>query len=96
MPGGSGPILGTIIELARMGKVNDADVFAQATGGRHLSFETLKGLEETIARAGEDIHSQYLLSFVPRSSSGGFHRVAVEVPSHPDAVVRARPGYWGQ
>jgi VWFA-related protein len=100
MPGGPGPILGTIIELARMGKINDADAFAQATGGRHLSFETLKGLEETIARAGEDIHSQYLLSFVPQSStgpsSGGFHRVAVEVPSHPDAVVRARPGYWGQ
>ena len=96
MPGGPGPILGTIIELARMGKINDADAFAQATGGRHLSFETLKGLEETIARAGEEIHSQYLLSFVPQSSSGGFHRVAVEVPSHPDAMVRARPGYWGQ
>ena len=95
MPGGPN-YLGAIGELLRMGKVNDADAFAQATGGRHLSFETLKGLEETIARAGEEIHSQYLLSFVPQSSSGGFHRVAVEVPSHPDAVVRARPGYWGQ
>ena len=72
-----------------------ADFFAQETGGRHLSFETLKGLEETIARAGEDIHSQYLLSFVPASSKGGgFRRLEVTVPSRPDAVVRARPGYW--
>jgi VWFA-related protein len=86
-----------IIELARLGKTNAAEAFARATGGRHLSFETLKGLEDTITRTGEEIHSQYLLSFVPQQSKNkGFHRIEVLVPSRADVVVRARPGYWPQ
>jgi len=87
--------LGAIGELVRMGKTNDTDAFARATGGRHLSFETLKGLEETITRAGEEIHSQYLLSFVPQQTKNeGYHRIEVAVTSHPEAMIRARPGYW--
>jgi VWFA-related protein len=95
MPGGP-DYMGGLIELMRMSKVNDAAVFARATGGRHLSFETLKGLEEIITRAGEDIHSQYLLSFVPSSSEAGYHGLTVAVPSHPELLIRARPGYWTQ
>jgi len=95
MPGGP-DYLGAIGELLRMGKTNDAEAFARATGGRHLSFETLNGLEEAISRAGEDIHSQYLISFVPPPSSAGFHQLVVVVPSRPDAVTRSRPGYWSQ
>ena len=96
MPGGENYI-GGLVDLFRLGKTNAAEAFARATGGRHLSFETFKGLEETITRAGEEIHSQYLLSFVPQESTNhGFHRLDVIVPSHPDAVVRARPGYWAQ
>jgi VWFA-related protein len=96
MPGGGDYIAG-LADLFRLGKTNTAEAFARATGGRHLSFETLKGLEEAITRAGEEIHSQYLLSFVPKSSDNrGFHRLDVAVPSRPDAVVRARPGYWAQ
>jgi VWFA-related protein len=96
LPGGANPIQG-IIELVRMGKNNDADALARATGGWHLSFTTLKGLEGVISRAGEEIHSQYLLSFVPEETSNeGFHRIEVRVPSRPEAVVRARPGYWAR
>ena len=96
MPGGENYI-GGLMDLFRMGKTNAAEAFAQATGGRHLSFETFRGLEEAITRAGEEIHSQYLLSFVPQESKNrGFHRLDVVVPSNPDAVVRARPGYWAQ
>jgi len=94
MPGGPNYI-GAITELARLGKANAADAFARATGGRHLSFLTLSSLENAIARTGEEIHSQYLLSFVPAESKNtGFHRIEVRVTSRPDAVVRARPGYW--
>jgi VWFA-related protein len=103
MPGGAYnevDFIGPAIELLRLGKANAADAFAGATGGRHLSFTTLQGLEETIARAGEDIHSQYLLSFVPNNSlpgaNGAFHKLVVTVPSQGDAVVRARPGYWAR
>lgn len=94
MPGGP-DYLGGITELARLGKANAADAFARATGGKHLSFLTLKSLEDTITRAGEEIHSQYLLSFSPAESKDeGFHRLEVKVLSRPDAIVRVRPGYW--
>jgi VWFA-related protein len=97
MPGGSNnvDILGGAIELGRIAKANVADALARATGGRHLSFLTLGSLEKVISRAGEEIHSQYLLSFTPTpSTKDGFHQILVAVPSHPDAVIRVRPGYW--
>jgi VWFA-related protein len=94
MPGGP-DYLGAIGELARLGKTNDADAFAKATGGRHLGFLRQKSLEASISRLGEEIHSQYLLSFVPEESKNmGLHHVEVRVAKLPDAVVRARPGYW--
>lgn len=93
-PGGP-DFVGGIVELARLGKANAADEFARATGGRHLSFLTLNSLEKTISRTGEEIHSQYLLSFVPaHSKKNGFHRIQVAVPSMPDAAIRVRAGYW--
>jgi VWFA-related protein len=94
-PADGGGLMGVIEELIRLGKTNDAEVFAQETGGRHFSFLTLKSLEEIITQAGVEIHSQYLLSFAPaESANAGFHRLEVTVPSKPDIVVRARPGYW--
>ena len=99
MPGGDGnlDILGGALELARIGKANVADALARTTGGRHLSFLTLESLENVISRAGEEIHSQYLLSFTPTpSGKDGFHQIQVAIPSHPDAVVRVRLGYWPQ
>jgi len=88
-------LLGLLTEPARLASTNDADFFAAATGGRHLSFLTLNALEKVVSRAGEEIHSQYLLSFAPATNGNpGFHRVEVTVPSQRDAVIRARPGYW--
>ena len=99
MPGGGNnvDILGGAIELGRIAKANVADALARATGGRHLSFLTLGSLEKVISRTGQEIHSQYLLSFTPTpSSKDGFHQIQVAVPSHPYAAVRVRPGYWPQ
>jgi VWFA-related protein len=93
MPGDANYMAG-LVDLFRLGKVNAAEVLARSTGGRHLSFETLKGLEESIIRAGEEIHSQYLLSFVPQQTGGGYHHIEVALPARADALVRARPGYW--
>lgn len=88
-------LLGAITEPARLATKNAADALAHASGGRHLSFATLDGLESAIARAGDEIHSQYLLSFTPAESRGvGLHKLEVQVPSRPDVVIRARPGYW--
>ena len=94
MPGGP-DYVGAIGEVARLGKTNDANAFARATGGRHLSFLTEKSLEGVMSRLGEEIHSQYLLSFVPMETKNmGLHRIEVKVSRFPNAVVRARAGYW--
>jgi VWFA-related protein len=87
--------IGVFVELGRMGTANQADVMAKQTGGQHLSFTRLQGLEEALGRLGNEIHSQYLLSFVPEESKNkGYHRLNVEVRGHSGAVIRARPGYW--
>lgn len=83
-----------VIDLARLGKTNSAEALARSTGGRHLSFETLRGLETALIQAGEEIHSQYLLSFVPQQPGNGYHHIEVMIPDRAGAVVRARPGYW--
>lgn len=94
MPGDA-DYVGAIKEVARMATKNDANVFARATGGRHLSFLTEKSLQLAMARLGEEIHSQYLLSFVPSDTKNlGLHRIEVRVAKFPSAVVRARAGYW--
>ena len=86
---------GAIVELGRLATPNAADILSKATGGRHLSFTRLQGLDEAITRLGQEVHSQYLLSFSPAESKNkGYHRIRVEVRSRPDAIVRARPGYW--
>lgn len=92
---GDADYIGAIGELVRLGKTNDADAFAKATGGRHLAFLKLGSLEAVVSRTGEEIHSQYLLSFAPQESkNSGLHHMEVHVTKFPDAVVRARPGYW--
>ncbi|MGA3202196.1 MAG: VWA domain-containing protein [Bryobacteraceae bacterium] len=94
MPGDA-DYVGAIGEVARLAEKNDANAFARATGGRHLSFLTEKSLQTAMSRLGEEIHSQYLLSFVPTDTKNlGLHRIEVKVAKFPNAVVRARAGYW--
>jgi VWFA-related protein len=94
MPGDA-DYVGAIGEVARLAEKNDANAFARATGGRHLSFLTEKSLQTAMSRLGEEIHSQYLLSFVPADTKNlGLHRIEVKVAKFPNAVVRARAGYW--
>jgi VWFA-related protein len=94
MPGGP-DYLGGLNEIRRLGTTNQADAFAKATGGRHLSFLKLGSLEAVMSRTGEEIHSQYLLSFVPPETKNlGLHKITVTVMKFPDAIVRVRPGYW--
>ncbi len=101
-PASNVDLLGGTMELGRLGKTNVTTALARATGGRQLSFVTLPMLETVISRAGEEIHSQYLLSFVPEASKpeagkkDGPHEIRVAIPSRPDAVIRVRPQYWPQ
>lgn len=70
-------------------------VLSTGTGGEHYKPITSEGLEESIVSIGEDLRSQYLLTYRPSNlnSSGIFHRIEVTVP-YDRAKVRARPGYF--
>ena len=88
-------LLALFIELRQQGKASAADAFTTHTGGRRLSFLKQNALENAITSIGEELHSQYHLSFAPDPSDrGSYHRIEVRVKSRPEAQVRARPGYW--
>lgn len=70
------------------------DVFTRYTGGKEYSFVSQKTLERAVTAVGEELHSQYLLSYNPDNlEEGGFHDIRVEV-NRPRLEVRTRPGYW--
>jgi VWFA-related protein len=94
-PPGDSNLLTIFTELARLGKIHAAEAFSRGTGGAHLSFATLHTLEQLITYVGEEIHSQYLLSFTPPASADSeFHAVEVRIRDRSDLTIRARPGYW--
>jgi VWFA-related protein len=86
-------ILASIGELVRLGKTNTTEALIRGTGGATFPFTRRKGLEEAIQKLGAELHSQYVLSFTPGDSEGGYHRLEVRVAGG-DFRVRARPGYW--
>lgn len=73
---------------------NPVEVFTKGTGGAEFPFFKQRGLEEAISKIGEEIHSQYLISYNPNNKNeGGFHEIKVEL-ARSDVKIRTRPGYW--
>ena len=73
---------------------NPARAFMKVTGGKEFTFVTQADLEHAVMSIGEDLHSQYLLSYSPNNQmEGGFHKIKVEVLK-PGLKVTARQGYW--
>jgi Ca-activated chloride channel family protein len=71
---------------------------AQETGGRVFfpqRFEELAGVYEEIT---SELGNQYSLGYVSRNQQrdGKFRRVSVKIATRPDAVARARSGYFAQ
>ncbi len=77
-------------------KDNPVELFTKGTGGSEFSFYRQKGLEEAIQKIGEELHSQYLISYNPNNKEeGGFHHITVGVSGRSDvARVQTRLGYW--
>jgi len=70
------------------------DVFTRYTGGKEYSFVSEKSLEKAVTGIGEELHSQYMLSYSPNNQTeGGFHEIKVVV-NRPGLEIRTRPGYW--
>ena len=94
--GGGLNLLAVFSEIGRIGAKSGADALAKFTGGEQLSFAKLTGLEKVVAKVGEDLHSQYLLSFqADGKGEGKYHAITVRV-NRGDVAVRTRPGYWAE
>ena len=88
-------VLAIAMEIGRLAKQNIGTALAEYTGGRHVNFATLHGLEDDFASIGKEIHSQYLLTFTPPSDAApSFHTIAVRVRGRPNLTIRTRSGYW--
>lgn len=73
---------------------NPLKVLAAGTGASYRSQLTKSGLEEAISEIGNEIHSQYVLTYRPTNAhEPGFHRIVVQV-KRSGITVRARPGYF--
>jgi VWFA-related protein len=73
-----------------------AKAFTYFTGGRVYNFATDRGLEKAISDIGQDLNSQYVLSYALNDvtkTEPGFHNIVVKV-DRPGLVIRTRPGYW--
>jgi VWFA-related protein len=81
-------------ELLRLHKTNTTQALAAVTGGTAFPFTRQKGLEDAIGKLGAELHSQYILSFVPEDSAPGYHKLEVRVVRPGQFHIRARPGYW--
>jgi hypothetical protein len=94
--GNYAPIFKEIFESAKGAIVpNSLEVYSNYTGGLEQDFVSVTGLEEAVARIGEEIHTQYLLTFTPQAGGkGGYHRLEVRVLSAANYRVNTRLGYW--
>ena len=73
---------------------NPQETYTKFTGGRQYSYKTQKGLEEAITNIGNEIHSQYLLTYLPNNpGDSGYHEIEVRILK-PGLKVTTRPGYW--
>jgi len=73
---------------------NPVDTLTGLTGGREYTFIKEAALEHALAQLGEELHSQYFVSYHPNDlTEPGFHSIRVEV-DRPSLVIRTRPGYW--
>jgi len=95
----TGNVVPLVIDLVRGVKnlvfQNPLEALAKATGGKDYSPRTESGLQRSIVQIGEDLRSQYLLTYRPNNLNkhGIYHRIRVSILY--DALnVRARIGYF--
>ncbi len=73
---------------------NPLEVYSKFTGGKEYPFFSQRGLEQAVSDIGQELHSQYLLTYSPNNQNeAGFHEIEVQV-NKPDLKVRTRNGYW--
>jgi len=103
-PANSANFIPLFVEIFKQVKAifidNPVEVFTQYTGGREHSFITQRDLEQAIQSIGQELHSQYLVSYSPNNKlEGGWHDIRVELldpygRERRGVKTRYRPGYW--
>ena len=66
----------------------------EQTGGRFYLAQSSRDLEEMFAEIGQDLRTQYHVSFPPQQVTPGFHALQVEVRAAQKLQVHARQGYY--
>ncbi len=70
------------------------EIYTTYSGGRQYVFKSQRELDRAVSDLGEELHSQYLLTYVPNNQSeAGYHNIVVQVIK-PDMKIRARDGYY--
>ena len=72
---------------------NSTDVLTGGTGGTVFPFTKAKALEGAIMKLGDELHSQYVVSFAPDPADEGYHVLEFRVTRKGNFQVRARAGY---
>jgi hypothetical protein len=90
--------LGSLIpEVYRAGRAgageDDLTLLTSEMGGRRIPFRKLNELEAGISSIGEELHTEYLLSYTPDDFAPGYHRIRVQL-QRADVNVRSRSGYY--
>jgi VWFA-related protein len=98
--GGTAEFIPLMVEVFKDAKAifvaNPVEVFTRGTGGSTFGFHSLHSLEDAMEKVGEELHSQYTVSYNPNNKDeGGWHQIIVQVGGHPEVKrVQTRPGYW--
>ena len=89
------PVIKDIFDLAKGIFVTPPlDVFTNYSGGRQYAFKSQRELDRAVSDLGEELHSQYLLTYKPNNpEEAGYHNIVVQVLK-PDMKIRARDGYY--
>lgn len=70
------------------------EVYAQGTGGLSHSTFGRAALEDVLTRIGQDLHSQYLITYTPSNrDQNGYHKIEIRL-GRPGLGARHRPGYF--
>ncbi|MCZ2153135.1 MAG: VWA domain-containing protein [Bryobacterales bacterium] len=94
-PRGDANLLGIFDLLRDAAGKNITRELARLSGGMEGGFNQQGALERAISAIGEELHSQYLLSFpAVGDNPDHFHQIEIQVRDNPSARIRTRPGYW--
>lgn len=68
---------------------------AAMTGGLYQTTFDDNSIEVAIDQIGAELSAQYTLTYdLGRSTTGGYHKIKVEVVNRPELKERSRPGYY--